>query len=216
MKAALFDLDGVVFDTEPQYSGFWGAVCRKYRPDVPGLENKIKGQTLVQIFQGFFAGMDEAQIEIQKGLDEFEATMQYNYLPGFLDFMGSLRSHDVKTALVTSSNIPKMENVYRAHPEFKDLFDVVTTAENFTKSKPHPDCYIKAMEMLGVEDYQSAAFEDSFNGLRSARDSGAMVVGLATTNPMESIEPLCDIAVEDFTHLTYNMCLLALIHHNTR
>ena len=45
-KAALFDLDGVVFDTEPQYTKFWGAQCREFRPDYPGLEHAIKGQTL--------------------------------------------------------------------------------------------------------------------------------------------------------------------------
>ncbi len=77
MKAALFDLDGVVFDTEPQYSVFWGETCRKYRPDIPGLENMIKGQTLVQIFDGYFAGMEAEQAEIQRGLDEFEASMNY-------------------------------------------------------------------------------------------------------------------------------------------
>lgn len=215
MKAALFDLDGVVFDTEPQYSVFWGETCRKYRPDIPGLENMIKGQTLVQIFDGYFAGMEAEQAEIQRGLDEFEASMNYIYVPGFVDFISELRSHDVKTALVTSSNIPKMNNVYRSRPEFKELFDVLTTAEDFTMSKPHPDCYIKAMEKLGAEESQSVAFEDSFNGLKSARSSGATVVGLATTNPAESIKPYCDIVVRDFTHLNYSKCVLAEISHNT-
>ena len=53
-KAALFDLDGVVFDTEPQYTGFWGAQCREFHPEHPGLEHEIKGQTLVQIFDRIF------------------------------------------------------------------------------------------------------------------------------------------------------------------
>jgi beta-phosphoglucomutase-like phosphatase (HAD superfamily) len=46
LKAALFDLDGVVFDTEPQYTIFWGSQCRLYHPEHPGLEHEIKGQTL--------------------------------------------------------------------------------------------------------------------------------------------------------------------------
>ena len=49
-KAALFDLDGVVFDTEPQYTFFWGKQCREFHPERPGLEKDIKGQTLTQIF----------------------------------------------------------------------------------------------------------------------------------------------------------------------
>ena len=40
-KAALFDLDGVVFDTEPQYTVFWGSICRQYHPEHPGLEHEI-------------------------------------------------------------------------------------------------------------------------------------------------------------------------------
>ena len=50
LKAALFDLDGVVFDTEPQYTEFWGEQCREFRPDISGLEHIIKGQTLIQIY----------------------------------------------------------------------------------------------------------------------------------------------------------------------
>ena len=56
MKAALFDLDGVVFDTEPQYTIFWGAQCREFHPEHPGLEHEIKGQTLVQIYDAWFSG----------------------------------------------------------------------------------------------------------------------------------------------------------------
>ena len=46
LKAALFDLDGVVFDTEPQYTIFWGGECRRYHPEHPRLEHEIKGSTL--------------------------------------------------------------------------------------------------------------------------------------------------------------------------
>ena len=58
-KAALFDLDGVVFDTEPQYSVFWGMICRQYHPEHPGLEHEIKGSTLVQIYDRWFSGPDQ-------------------------------------------------------------------------------------------------------------------------------------------------------------
>ena len=47
IKAALFDLDGVVFDTEPQYTQFWIEMGRRYHPELPDLAHVIKGQTLV-------------------------------------------------------------------------------------------------------------------------------------------------------------------------
>ena len=56
LKAALFDLDGVVFDTEPQYTVFWGEQCRLYHPEHPGLEQEIKGSTLTQIYDCWFSG----------------------------------------------------------------------------------------------------------------------------------------------------------------
>ena len=58
LKAALFDLDGVVFDTEPQYSVFWGEQCRLYHPEHPGLEQEIKGSTLTQIYDCWFSGVN--------------------------------------------------------------------------------------------------------------------------------------------------------------
>ena len=61
MIAALFDLDGVIFDTETQYSVYWGEVGRLYHPEVEHFERKIKGQTLTQIYDKWFAGNKEEQ-----------------------------------------------------------------------------------------------------------------------------------------------------------
>ena len=206
LRAVLFDLDGVVFDTEPQYSVFWGSVCREFRPDIPGLENIIKGQTLVQIFDGYFHGMTAEQDEIVRRLDAYEQRMKYEYVPGFLELMQALRVNNVKTAVVTSSNIPKMEAVYQAHPEFKALFDAVLTAEDFDESKPSPDCFLKAAARLGVSPEGCIVCEDSFNGLKAGRAAQMAVLGLATTNTADSISPLCDQVVSDFTLVGFDDC----------
>lgn len=205
-KAALFDLDGVIFDTEPQYSIFWGAMCRKYHPEQPGLENRIKGQTLVQIFDGHFKDMPEAQADILAGLDEYEGHMSYDYVEGFERFITTLRQQGVLTALVTSSNIPKMQSVYRAHPELESFFDAILTSEHFKESKPAPDCYLQAAHTLGVGTDECVVFEDSFNGLQSGRAAGMTVVGLSTTNAEEAIAPLCDRVIPDFAGIDFNQC----------
>ena len=198
-KAALFDLDGVVFDTEPQYTVFWGQICREYHPEIPDLEYKIKGQTLTQIYDRFFSGQDEEQNVITQRLNEFESNMKFNYVEGFEEFIHSLRQKGVKTAVVTSSNREKMESVYRQRPEFKSLFDAILTSEDFEESKPSPDCYLKGAARFGVKPEDCVVFEDSFNGLKSGRASGAYVVGLATTNPAEAIAPYADQVINDFT-----------------
>ena len=198
-KAALFDLDGVVFDTEPQYSVFWGAQCREFHPEHPGLENEIKGQTLTQIYDAWFSGdLKPMQAVITERLDAFEQQMSYDYVAHFQSFITLLRSHGVKTAVVTSSNQPKMKAVYSRRPEFKSLFDAILTSEDFERSKPDPDCYLKAAERFGVSPKDCVVFEDSFNGLKSGRAAGMYVVGLATTNPADAIRPLCDEVVGDY------------------
>ena len=201
-KAALFDLDGVVFDTEPQYTVFWGQQCREYHPEHPGLEQEIKGQTLVQIYDAWFSGpFEPEQAVITERLNQFEQQMHYDYLDGFIDYITSLRQKGVKTAVVTSSNQPKMQAVYQSHPEFCKLFDAILTSEDFERSKPDPDCYLKAAARLGVTPEESVVFEDSFNGLKSGRAAGMFVYGLATTNSAEAIAPLCDEVINDYTLL---------------
>ena len=204
LKAALFDLDGVVFDTEPQYTVFWGGICRQYHPEHPGLEHEIKGQTLTQIYDRWFSGpLLSEQDSITARLNDYEQQMHYDYIAGFESLIATLHHHGVKTAVVTSSNIPKMESVYRYQMGFCSLFDAILTSEDFERSKPDPDCYIKAAQRLDTENDECIVFEDSFNGLKSGRAAGMTVVGLATTNTVEAIKPLSDLQLKDYDGLTF-------------
>jgi HAD superfamily hydrolase (TIGR01509 family) len=200
VKAALFDLDGVVFDTEPQYTVFWGAQCREFHPEHPGLEHEIKGQTLTQIYEKYFTadGLAEKQPLITQRLNEYEAQMSYDYVDGFEDFVRDLRQRGIKTVVVTSSNVPKMQSVYRQRPEFRELFDEILTSEDFERSKPDPDCYLKAAQRFGATPEECVVFEDSFNGLKSGRAAGMTVIGLSTTNAADAIAPLCDQVIPDY------------------
>lgn len=204
LKAALFDLDGVVFDTEPQYTQFWGTQCRHYHPEHPGLEHEIKGQTLTQIYDKWFSGnLAKEQCVITQRLNDFEAQMDYVYIDGLERLLRELHQEGVKTAVVTSSNQPKMQSVYRSHPEFQSLFDAILTSEDFAKSKPSPDCYLRAAARFGAASEECIVFEDSFNGLKSGRAAGMFVVGLATTNSIESIKGFSDIQLKDYSDMTY-------------
>ena len=137
--AALFDFDGVVMDTETQYSIFWNEQGRKYHPELPEFGRLIKGQTLTQIYANYFAGMEEVQHEITEDLNKFEKNMLYNYIPGVEAFLKELRENGVKIAIVTSSNEMKMSNVYKAHPELKQSVDRILTAEtvSYTHLRAH-------------------------------------------------------------------------------
>ena len=197
----LFDFDGVIADTESQYTYFWN----KMGMDYLGLEefgHTIKGQTLVQIFGKYFDGKLKEQQEIVPQLNAFEQNMSYDYIPGALEFMQELKKRGIRSAIVTSSNDIKMSNAYAAHPELRDLVDTVLTSEHFSKSKPDPECFLKGMEVLGATPQETIVFEDSFHGITAGRASGAKVIGLATTNSREALTPLCDMVIDDFTQIS--------------
>ena len=198
---ALFDFDGVVMDTEELYTVFWDRMGEKYL-GVKNLSPSVKGQTLFQIYGKYFAGREEDQKKITQELNDYEKDMPYVPVKGAFEFIAKLRKRGVTTAIVTSSNKPKMENVYRHYPEFKDLVGHIFTSEFVTRSKPDPQCFLNAMEALGTPVSETVVFEDSINGLKAARASGAYVVGLLTSNPAEVVNQMCDYSIEDFTLFT--------------
>lgn len=206
--AALFDLDGVILDTEPQYTVFWKDICARYLGD-GSLSLAIKGQTLDRIYRKFFDGQTELQREITAKLDEFEANMDMPYIPGVIPFVQELHAHGVRTAVVTSSNKPKMESVYRRHAELPSLFDHILTAERFTRSKPDPEPYLLGAADCGVPPERCFVFEDSFNGIAAGNAAHMAVIGLATTNPAEQIKAQCRLVVKDFTELDYSRMMRA-------
>lgn len=206
-KAALFDLDGVVFDTEPQYTVFWGSQCREFHPELPGLEYDIKGQTLKQIYERYFSGaLSGKQDLITSRLARFEHNMTYDYVEGLNVFLQELKARGVKTAVVTSSSLKKMAAVTAKRPELETTFDVILTAENFDRSKPDPDCYLKGADYFHVGKENCIVFEDSFNGLKAGKSAGMAVVGLATTNPAEAIQPYSDRVISNYIGFSYQMC----------
>ena len=205
--AALFDLDGVLVDTEGQYTRFWKAVGAEDFPHIPDLATRIKGHTLVQIYSQYYDGMLARQQSITERLNRFELDMEFPFIPGAIEFVDALRTAGFRTAVVTSSNQAKFACLLRHHPDFASHFDRIFTAEDALRSKPAPDCYLAAARSLGFEAPDCFVFEDSINGLRAGYDSGATVVGLTTTNTENTIKPYCRHTMADFTHLTVEQLL---------
>lgn len=204
--AVLFDFDGVIMDTETQYTVFWDEQGRKYLGE-EDFGRRIKGQTLTQIYDNYFADKPEAQQEITAELNVYEKQMSYEYIPGVEAFIADLRRNGVKIAVVTSSNEEKMQHVYNAHPEFKGMVDRILTGEMFARSKPAPDCFLLGMEIFGATPENTYVFEDSFHGLQAGMTSGATVIGLATTNSRDAITGKAHYVIDDFTGMSYDKLL---------
>jgi len=207
--AALFDLDGVIIDTEPQYTAFWTRIGASLVPDIADFAHKIKGQTLTAILSRYFP-VSETQRQVVAALESFEAEMSFPLVAGAIPFVDALRAVGVPTAVVTSSDKAKMRNLLRRIPDFTTHFTAIFTAEDAVHSKPAPDCYLNAAARLGLSTKRCAIFEDSTSGLRAARAAGGHVVALATSQPADMLQPLADCVIPDFTAFTVEK-MLALI-----
>jgi len=203
IKAALFDFDGTIADTESQYSIFWSGINKRFCNNIPYFADIIKGSTLTKIYEKYFPDPD-IQREVSRLLNDFEVNMDYKFFPGALEFIKDLKANGVKCAIVTSSNVPKMQSARRCMPEIDSLFDRIFTAEDFSASKPDPDCYIKAQEALGMTKEECIIFEDAFNGLKAGMASGMFTVGITTTNSREALQGKCDLILDSFEGVTFD------------
>lgn len=200
MKAALFDLDGVLIDTETLYTEFWDSLGREFATGIDNFAQRIKGTTISNILATYFPESKHA--EILDRLQEQEANMQYRLFPGVIDFLRRISEAGIPAAIVTSSNDDKMESLWRQLPELRQWFAAVITDSKVQRSKPDPQPYLVAAAELGVSPEDCCVFEDSFSGLESGRRAGAKVVALATTNSAESLAGKADLVVPSLQLLT--------------
>ena len=201
-RGALFDLDGVIIDTEGTYSIFWSAMADEYNVPVPNFAQVIKGTTLDSILEYFPASEHSA---IVNKIKEYEKQMLYPIFPGVIEFLAALRSEGFRTAIVTSSGEAKMKRLWEQQPELKTYFDTIITDADVQRSKPDPQGYLLAAERIGCNPERCYVFEDSFNGLLAGQRAGGRVVGLATTNPASSLQGKADLIIDSFVSFTPSM-----------
>lgn len=199
----LFDSDGVVLDTETQYAMFWNEQGKIFHPELNNFHGYLLGMSLTETLEKYFSDSEESRETIVKRLYDFEDKMDYNYFPGALEFLKSLKEKNIPTALVTSSNDIKMNKILKHHPEFKDLFTDIITANRVSKTKPNPECYETGAKSIKVDPKKCIVFEDSIAGIKAGKCAGCFVVGLTTTKPKEVIEKIADIVIEDLSKVSY-------------
>ena len=207
----LFDLDGVLIDSESQYSKIWAQINREFPTGVEALELKIKGGTLEKILAEYFP--DEAtKIKVKDRLHYLESLMEYDYLPGAYEFLNKLEKRGLPKALVTSSDNKKMDHLEEELPGFINIFDYVVTADQISASKPSPEGYLLAANKLGCQPENCAVFEDSLQGVMAGRNAGAFVVGIEGTLPAATLQPYSDIIVRSLAEINLDKLIETLRH----
>lgn len=206
----LFDLDGVLIDTERLYTEFYNDLDRIHPTGVADFAFAIKGTTIGQILERYFPD-PAVKADVLRRLHEFEHTMPYPMCPGAESLLERLRDAGIPAVVVTSSASDKMERVYASLPGFRDWFADIVTADDITRSKPHPEPYLTGATRLGLEPECCIVVEDSLQGIESGRAAGATVVGVATTYPRSVIEPMAHITVDSLEQLTLDTMLAAAV-----
>lgn len=147
-RAALFDLDGVIIDSEGLYTIFWQSIENLYPTGIPDFAHAIKGTTISRILEHY----PEQQVrdDILRRLHRYERSgMRFEMYDGVADFLASLRGAGVATAIVTSSDDVKMGYLFARLPELRGMVDTVVTGSMVSRSKPDPEGYLTAAAALG-------------------------------------------------------------------
>ena len=200
VKAFLFDLDGVLLDSEGQYQVFWEKIAEEKGLDPTVFPMAIKGQNVYDTVKAYFPSSEGSAI-VKRFID-YLVNLDYQLFDGARKVLEECGKHDIRTAIVTSSNKVKMDVVYRQYPFFHQVIDALITADDIAYKKPNPDCWLKASEVLGIDITKSVIFEDSILGLKSALASGGYVVGVATTLSAQTISPYCNHVITQISDLT--------------
>ena len=198
MKGVLFDLDGVVVDSESIYTQFWSDIDKLHPTGVENFAIAIKGNTLQRILADYFPDNDVKQ-DILERIKDFEINMRYKPFAEAIRFINELKRNQFRIAIVTSSSQKKMDNLYAQNPGFREMFDSVVTGDMVSHSKPDPEPYLLGAKAIGVAPESCYVFEDSISGIESGIRAGATVIGLATTLPYDKIDGKAHLTINDFT-----------------
>ncbi len=196
----LFDLDGVLVDSESEYTKIWNRIDEEYPTGVKDFARKIKGTTLDSILSTYFPD-PEIRRNVEKRLYELEAEMVYDYCPGAKELLDALRTNHIPIALFTSSNDLKMAHLYKDIPGIRNYFDVVITGDMVSHSKPDPEGYLLAAKGLGIDPTKCIVVEDSLQGVKAGEAAGCKVVGVAGTLNAEVLSPHSNIVVNSIANI---------------
>ena len=183
----LFDLDGVLLDTEGIYTDFWQDIDNRYPTGVPGFAHIIKGSNLTTILDTYYPDKELQRIIIDI-LDDFEKDMKYRPFADAMTFVNELKKCGIPTCIVTSSSMLKMENAFAQLPGFKEMFDGLITGDMVSRCKPDPEGYLMGAKMIGVNPKNCYVFEDSLQGMQAGINAGCKVIALTTTVERSRIE----------------------------
>lgn len=208
MKAVIFDMDGVLVDTNPHHRIAWREYYQRNGKSLSDADfvQYVSGKHNKDIVAHLFTNQPLTTEEVIRLSNEKEALFRELYSPvitpvaGLIPFLQTLKSAGIRMAVATSAPVENLDFVVDTL-NIRHYFDALLNESMVSHPKPDPEIYQKAMALLGVEPTESVIFEDSMTGIQAAKASGTTVVGMATTQTPDELRPFVDDTAHDFTEL---------------
>jgi beta-phosphoglucomutase len=207
--AIIFDMDGVIVDTNPYHKIALHQFCARYGYALTEdeLRNKIYGRPnkewIANLFQrkmtlAELSAYGEEKEKLFRDLYEKDIVP----LPGLRDFLVQLKAEKIPVAIGTSAPRSNVDFVLEK-TGLGEFFDAILDESNVDRGKPDPEIYLKVAARLKMPPPQCIVFEDSLSGVMSAEASGAKVVGVTTTHTKEELSHT-QLTIDNFVGLIPN------------
>lgn len=205
IKAVIFDMDGVIFDTERIYLEDWTKVFEKYGYKmIKEVYISIMGtgrKNVKEVFRNEFGqDLPIEEMYIEKDALLFEA-IESNKVPlkeGAVEILNFLGNNGYKIALATSAKRDRLDKQLKG-ANIQDKFGAIVCGEDVVNSKPNPDIFLKAAEILSVKPEECIVIEDSPAGIKAAYNAG--MIGLHVEDLKEADEEILKYCYKNFKNL---------------
>lgn len=205
-KAVVFDMDGVIFDSERAVMQCWKEVASRH--NIPDIEKAIlacTGTTMVRTRE-IMLNLYGADFPYDEYARESSAIFHSRYdggrlpmKPGVKELLTFLKEHDKKIALASSTRQHVVTDELRDAGVI-EYFDRIICGDMVSRSKPAPDIFLKACEELNISPSDSYAIEDSYNGIRAAHAGGLHPIMVPDLLPAdEEMQSLAEIVLPSLT-----------------
>jgi HAD superfamily hydrolase (TIGR01509 family) len=210
LKAVLFDMDGVIVNTEPLHQKSYSLMFNDVNIDVPdSLYASFTGQSTRAICE-FLVDHFKLPLgaETLQGIKRdhfkylFENDDELDLLPGVLDLIKDYHSNGLTLVLASSATMENINNIFeRFH--LNPYFVAKLSGADLKASKPHPEIFENAAKAAGFKREHCIVIEDSTNGIRAAKDAGIFCVGYDGLHSNDQDFSLADLVVSDFKDISY-------------